>query len=81
LSPSEEIDVSRATGAKIKESAKAKDERNDLIRAYIDAKNSGEAARVLSRIRSFNRKNDGRDIGINWIKQQRRETRGQWANQ
>jgi hypothetical protein len=81
LSPSEEIDVSRETGAEIKSSAKAKDQRNELIRDYVNAKNAGEAARLLGQIRLYNRKAGNRDIGINWIKEQRRDERAKWVNQ
>ena len=80
LSPTEELDVSRETGAQIRASAKAKDERNGLISSYINASNAGEAAQVLSQIRAYNRKAGNRDIGMNWIKEQRRDERAKWQN-
>jgi len=70
----------RETGQDIRERRRARDEYNDLISQYLEARTTAELIEARRAVNRYNRSTDGRQLSLNWLNKRRREERLQKAN-
>ena len=79
LMPSRAAAINRETGAQVRDSRRARDERVSLERRYMRARTRSERIEVERAIQRFNREaGDGRKISVRTLERRRREQFENW---